>query len=168
MRCFICIDKLAAWKICGKQPIKESIIHKFSDSKGETIAETLAAVVIASISVSLLFGAIMYSGNIAKATEDKDEKFYLNANLARTQSQVYDSGTLGYSSSISISNASETVSVDLPVNFYGGDGILSYELSESFESVTPTSEDVDNAGSNKTNETSKSGPSSTPKKGSKQ
>lgn len=50
--------------------------RKLRDVRGETIVEVLAAILIASLSIGLLFGAVTVSGSIERRTQELDEKSY--------------------------------------------------------------------------------------------
>lgn len=58
------------------------IIH---NDRGETLIEVLASIVIASLSVALMFGCIMVSAQMDKDARAMDEEYYLGLTAADTQ-----------------------------------------------------------------------------------
>lgn len=52
------------------------LIRKLCESKGETIIEVLAAILVASLSVALLFSCVRVSVNLNKSSGIADASFY--------------------------------------------------------------------------------------------
>nr|WP_325212806.1 hypothetical protein [uncultured Oscillibacter sp.] len=50
--------------------------EKLRDARGETLVEVLASVLICALSITLLFGAVMASGNIDLMAQKADEEYY--------------------------------------------------------------------------------------------
>lgn len=101
--------------------------RKWKDSRGETIIEALAAVLIGSLSVALLFGTVMASGDMEQNARVVDEAFNESLNKAEGQVRFVDS-------EVTVQSAYPGVpEVKLPVTVYGGDGALSYELKDGGE-----------------------------------
>lgn len=96
--------------------------RKLNNARGETVVEVLASVLIAALSVALLFGAVMASGSMDLGAQKTDEAFY--AGLSNAQEQT---GAPAASKKVTISDEDPgTLDVDMTVNFYGGGGVLSY------------------------------------------
>lgn len=98
---------------------------KWNDSRGETLVEVLASILIASLSVALLFSMVMASGNMDQNAKAADEIF--NESLSKAEEQAAP----GTDSKVTVTyiplTGAET-SQELPVTFYGGQGALSYAL----------------------------------------
>ena len=50
--------------------------RKLRGSRGETLVEVMASIVIGTLSVALLFGAIMASAQIGKSAQETDGAYY--------------------------------------------------------------------------------------------
>lgn len=111
--------------------------RKWKDNRGETLVEVLASILIGVLSVALLFSAVMASANIDKKAKKTDEAFNAALNAAEAQEGAinpFDStvpeGTaakvtvIGENLPSYILGSPKTVTV----NFFGGDGALSYEV----------------------------------------
>ena len=115
---------------------------KLRDARGETLVEVLASVLIGALSVALLFTAVMASVNMDRNAQKTDEAFYGNFNKAEGQAPaaevtpnvpdengkiIVPSGT-----KVTVDNTDSTViatPTPVDVDFYGGEGALSYKLS---------------------------------------
>lgn len=91
---------------------------KLSQSRGETLVEVLAAVLIASLSVALLFGGIMASSTIGRSALTSDKSFYEDLSDAESQKEA---GT-----DLTVTVSRESASKGLNVKRYGGEGAYSY------------------------------------------
>lgn len=94
--------------------------RKLKNSRGETAVEVLASVLIAALSVALLFGAITASVSMDRSAQKTDTDFYEGLNNAQTQATSDSSGT------VKVTNTESKISTDIEVKFYGGGGVLSY------------------------------------------
>ena len=92
-------------------------MKKLGDRRGETLVEVLASILIAALSVTLLFGCIMASSNMDREAKGLDQKL----TAAETRSGV------GTSGKVNIQNNKNSVTKDLPVEIYGGGGMYSYK-----------------------------------------
>lgn len=101
---------------------------KLKEVRGELLIEVLVAILIGALSVSMLFGAVMVSARMEKTAREKDELFYerLDKAEARDTASALSTGSV----TIELKKTDGTVdsSTDVPVNFYGGEGALSYAL----------------------------------------
>ena len=97
--------------------------RKLKNNRGETVVEVLASILIAALSVALLFGAVMASVNMDLSAQKTDQDLYEGLNTAQIQEGTSSSGTVKISGKNSAGIAS---SADVSVNFYGSGGVLSY------------------------------------------
>lgn len=94
---------------------------KLSQSRGETLVEVLAAVLIAALSVALLFGGIMASSTIGRSAQTSDKSFYETLSAAESQKEG------GTDLTVTVSRESApSASKNLDVKRYGGTGACSY------------------------------------------
>ena len=95
-----------------RQKIKENFGRKFNSNSGETIVETLVTMIIVSLAVLMLAGAVVTSAKINKRADNTDTAF-------TTGSKIADYGTDSPTVTISEKQAAGTGnSVTLPVNVY--------------------------------------------------
>ena len=92
---------------------------KLSQNRGETLVEVLAAVLIASLAITLLFGGIMASVNLNRSAKTSDETFYADLSAAERQADEDKTG-----SSIKVTVNGKIT--DLTVTVYGGEAVRSY------------------------------------------
>lgn len=99
---------------------------KWKDSRGETLVEVMASIVISTLSVALLFGAIMASARIDESARKMDGTYYQALSDAEAQASPMPEapGTvrLNYT-------ADGVEKLPLPVALYGGEDAVSYALS---------------------------------------
>ncbi len=105
--------------------------RKWKDARGETLIEVLAAILIGALSVTLLFGAVMASGNLDQDAKAADEALNKALELAEKQDTPVADAAIVPTAEVTVAN--DSGSVPLLVKFYGGEGALSYRL----EGVTP-------------------------------
>lgn len=100
--------------------------RKLRGSRGETLVEVMASIVIGSLSVALLFGAIMASARIDESARKMDGTYYKALSDAEAQASPMPEapGTvrLNYT-------ADGVEKLPLPVVLYGGEDAVSYALS---------------------------------------
>ena len=99
--------------------------RKLNDNRGETLVEVLASILIAALSVALLFTAVMASVNMDKTAKAADKALSDSLNAAEGQG-TGDVYTVPSGANVTISGNSATATP--PVIFYGGEGALSYAL----------------------------------------
>ena len=104
--------------------------RKWNDSRGETLVEVLASVLICSLSVALLFSMVMASGNMDQSAKKAEKDFSESLNLAEAQTAPADPALITSSANVEVKNSGEPSSStkQLTVVFYGGRGALSYAL----------------------------------------
>lgn len=100
-------------------------MKKLHSSRGETLVEVLASILIASLSVALLFGCVMASSNMDRDAKKLDKEHYEALTAAEVQSGTGTSGT------VKIQNPKNSVEKDLGINIYGGAGLYSYKYKKA-------------------------------------
>lgn len=92
---------------------------KLKSQRGETLVELMASILISTLSVGLLLGAVAVSANLNRQAENADETFYGALTAAESRAGAPRSGTV---------TVAETggSSVTLDIDVYGGDGLWSY------------------------------------------
>jgi len=113
-------------------------MKKWKDSRGETLIEVLAAILIATLSVTLIFGSIMASTTMDRQAQDVDRKYYEALSKAERQEHG-DEFTIPSPSETKFEvevKVARKVDVGAPqevtienVTFYGGEGAISYALN---------------------------------------
>lgn len=105
------------------------------DNRGETLVEVLASVVVATLSISLLFGCIMVSTQMDAKARAADEQHYENLTAADAQASAslaeeapaFVPGIVTITRTDPAPGAAETDPVATPsVMIYGDDGMYSY------------------------------------------
>lgn len=97
--------------------------RKLRGSRGETLVEVMASIVIGSLSVALLFGAIMASVRIDESARKMDGTYYKALSGAEAQTvPMPEDAKLKYT-------ADGVEMPPLPVALYGGKDAASYALS---------------------------------------
>ena len=91
---------------------------KLRSSRGETLVEVLAAVLVATLSVGLLMGGVAASAGINRQADRSDEAFYETLTAAESRT--------GTSASGNVLMAEGAESISLPVLVYGGEDLWSY------------------------------------------
>lgn len=96
-------------------------MKKLRDSRGETLVEVLASILIASLSVALLFGCVMASTNMDRDAQKLDKEHYEALTAAEAQSGTGTSGT------VKIQNPNNSMEGSLSIEIYGDTGLYSYK-----------------------------------------
>lgn len=105
-------------------------MKKLRNNRGETLVEVLASILVASLSVALLFGCVMASTNMDRDAKELDAEHYRYLSEAEAQSGA------GTSADVTITNEAIPDPLDpmknpkkVPVNIsiYGGAGVYSYK-----------------------------------------
>lgn len=105
--------------------------RKLNDARGETLVEVLASILIGSLSVALLFSMVMASGNMDRSAEETDKVFNESLRAAEKQTDTPVSGQVTVRNNadpLPPAGSPDPYSKDVPVNFFGGQGALSYAL----------------------------------------
>ena len=97
---------------------------KLHDNRGETLVEVLASIVVAALSVTLLFSCVMTSSSVDNTTKGVDEEHYealTGAESKESQFIIVDTGT------VTIKNEAGEEAT-FAVDIYGGEGgVYSYK-----------------------------------------
>lgn len=93
---------------------------KLNSSRGETLVELMAAILVAALSVGLLLGCVTASVNLNRQAKETDGSFYQDLTAAEAQRSPVRTGQ------VSVTEDGQTV--DLPVQVYGSGELWSYAL----------------------------------------
>lgn len=106
--------------------------EKLQNSRGETLVEVLAAVVVCSLSITLLLGAVSASTNIDLRAQSADTDYYTALSRAERQSTGDIPDSLPADLSVTVKNETTGQTAEIPnktdLNFYGTGRLLSYAL----------------------------------------
>lgn len=131
-------------------------MKKIHSDRGESLIEVLAAILIASLSVALMFGCIMISTNMDEDAKALDEQYYLDLTAADAQDAAptptpdpspgstpiptptpEPTGNVtikrvstSYASAAPTTPPTETPSATLDITIYGEAGMSSYRRTE--------------------------------------
>lgn len=121
--------------------------EKLRDSRGETLVEVLASVMICALSITLLFGAVMASGNIDLKAQAADEEYYGALSRAERQDPEEDTANDVSGLSVWVENTTppapgeavppSTPPLTLDCAFYGSKRLLSYAVDQAEETPPP-------------------------------
>lgn len=103
---------------------------KCREERGETLIEVMASILIMTLSILLLFSAVMASVRINKNAREQDEKFYKALNAAEEQSTPADFSIVP-ASTVTVEQPLAGGSAVVGVTFYGEKGALSYKYTPS-------------------------------------
>lgn len=92
--------------------------RKLNSQSGETLVEALASILIAFLSVTMLFFCVIAAGRMDKGTVESDKTYYEALAAAETAGEKAGSGTV----TVTANGAPFTIDID----FYGKDGLYSY------------------------------------------
>lgn len=96
--------------------------RKLKDSRGETLVELLAAILIAALSVAVLFTCCMASAEMGRETRDADKEYYeLLSQAERQDTPETDPDNV----TVQVQNGSATAKIT--VKLYGGEDLYSYK-----------------------------------------
>lgn len=96
-------------------------MKKLRNNRGETLVEVMASIVIAALSVALLFSCAMASSNMDRNARDVDGKYYQALSAAEGRD-----GTALSSGKVEIKNTDSDVQSDITISIHGGEGLYSY------------------------------------------
>ena len=105
-------------------------MKKLHNSRGETLVEVLASILIASLSVALLFGGVMASASVENQARKWDTAYYgaLSAAEGRAEMATPPVGT-GFKLKVT-TNAPGVLSQEVGIQVYGQKGAWSYAKAE--------------------------------------
>ncbi len=99
-------------------------MKKLHCDRGETLIEVLASILIAALSVTLLFSCVMASSNMDREARELDGKHYEALTAAEGQGVSLGESQVTITQVVIDGGYAEAVGV--PVNLYGGAGLYSY------------------------------------------
>lgn len=105
-------------------------MKKLHCDRGETLIEVLASILIAALSVTLLFSCVMASSNMDREARKLDVKHYEALTAAEGQRVSLGESQVTITQVVIDGGYAEAAGV--PVNLYGGAGLYSYS-----KKVTP-------------------------------
>lgn len=103
--------------------------QKLRSQQGETLVEVLACILIAALSVSMLFGGVVASLHINEAADLRDADYYQIFTAAESQTTPL-SNLAGGSYTVKIENPGTGMEKPLDIHLYGGEGAVSYALDK--------------------------------------
>ncbi len=103
--------------------------EKLHENRGETLIETLAAILVAALATALLFSGVTTSVKMAKSAQVADDAYYKTVSGAENRKTAVSVPTQPYVT-VKVSG-NDVVFVPIPttvnVNLYGGNGLYSYK-----------------------------------------
>ena len=102
------------------------MVHKLKSQRGETLVEIMASIVIAALSVALLFGCVMASIQINRMAQRADEAYYKALTAAETQTE--DADYPRKNGTVTIKGGSSVEKWDILL--YGGEEMYAYARDE--------------------------------------
>lgn len=99
--------------------------QKLRSQQGETLVEVLACILIAALSVSMLFGGVVASLHINEAADLRDADYYQIFTAAESQTTP-----LSDSATVKVVNPGTGMEKNLDIHLYGGEGAVSYALDK--------------------------------------
>ena len=103
----------------------DNLRKKLNSTRGETLIETLAAILVAALSVALLVGAVTVSGQINRQAQVSDEDFYEQLTAAEAQTSPDDAAF-----QVTIREEGKT-DAHIGARLYGGDDLYAYSRASS-------------------------------------
>lgn len=97
-------------------------MRKLKNDRGETLVEVLASVLIAALSVTLLFSCIMASARMNENAKAQDSVYYADFTNADAQSGTPTEGIV----TVEGSGTEMTPGIDI----YGSGGVFSYKRKQ--------------------------------------
>ena len=93
--------------------------NKLRSRRGESLAEVLASILIATLSVALLFGGVVTSSHIDVDIQEEDKQYYENFSAAERRDVPAEPST----AKLTITCKDNKNKRELDVNLYGGGGM---------------------------------------------
>lgn len=100
--------------------------RKWKDSRGETLVEVLASILIGTLSAALLFSTVLASVNIGRTAKAADEVFGTSLKAAERQTDVTGNNVIKIA--VKGPNDVTTGEKEVIANFYGGKEAWSFAL----------------------------------------
>lgn len=99
---------------------------KLRNNRGETLIEVLASILIAALSVALLFSFTITSSTMEKKAQEEDEGHYGHIAAAEAGPDAPSPMPITGGQVIITDESGTLLTTPIPVNIYGGDGMFSY------------------------------------------
>ena len=111
------------------------LLHKLRSQSGESLAETLIAVLVIALAMTILAGMIGAAGNIVKTSEARMNEYYESNVKLETFSEEGDTATVNIMASgeaASTTGNIESVTVEYVINpVFSDHPVVAYRLAES-------------------------------------
>ena len=101
-------------------------MKKLHNDRGETLVEVLASILVAALSVTLLFGCIMTSSDIDVRAKGQDEEHYVALSNADAQPSPSAIGNV-IIERVEPAPESDVTPAMPSIAIYGGEGMYSYK-----------------------------------------
>lgn len=98
---------------------------KLRSRRGETLVETLAAILIAVLSVTLLLGSVTASSQLARQADRSDDAFFATLTQAEERGTPLTASD-GVSEDPTVTITEGTKRATIPAQVYGGEDLYSY------------------------------------------
>lgn len=108
--------------------------EKLKDSRGETLVEVLASVLVCALSITLLMGAVSASANIDLQAQEADKAYY----EALTKAERQDEKLMTLSVVVASANSGPKTEPPLICASYGSERLLSYAIDPPAEEAPGT------------------------------
>lgn len=111
------------------------LLHKLRSQSGESLAETLIAVLVIALAMTILAGMIGAAGNMVKTSEVKMNEYYESNRKLETFSEESGNATVNITASgeaASTTENIESVTVGYVINrVFSDHPVVAYRLAES-------------------------------------
>lgn len=97
--------------------------RKLNSQSGETLVEALASILIAFLSVTMLFFCVVAAGRMDKGTVEGDKTYYEALAAAETAG---DANKTSDSGEVTVTANGNGAPFTIKIDFYGKDGLYSY------------------------------------------
>lgn len=104
--------------------------RKLNDNRGETLVEMLASILIAALSVAVLFTCCTAAVEMGKETRAADEAYYEYLSAAEGRTEPAEEST-----TVKVEGNGSEVEVD--IGLYGGGEMYSYQWKKEADPVGP-------------------------------
>lgn len=102
--------------------------RKLKESRGETVIEVLASVLVCALSVALLVSGIMAGASMDTTARGMDEDYYKYLSAAETFDAAEMEGGAAKEATLRITG---TGTQDVSVELYGGSEMYAYKVKET-------------------------------------
>lgn len=103
--------------------------RRLNDNRGETLVELLASILIAALSVAVLFTCCTAAVEMGKETRAADEAYYEHLSAAEGRTGLAEEGKVKVEG-----NGTE---IEVDIGLYGGGEMYSYQWKKEADPVDP-------------------------------